>query len=87
MRSAAAHVSGREDALIAAGGLPAAEVRDWRLLSQEGNEEAVAAFRSHLRTGRPLGDEGFVAGLENRLGRTLHRRKPGPPAGHKRKRR
>ena len=30
---------------------------------------------------------GFVAGLEHSLGRPLHRRKPGPPAGHKRKRR
>jgi len=30
---------------------------------------------------------GFAAGLETSLGRPLHRRKPGPPAGHKRKRR
>ena len=43
----------------------------------------MAAFRSHLGTGRPLGDEGFVAGLETILARPLHRRKPGPPAGHK----
>jgi len=43
--------------LIAAGGLPAAEVRDWRrLLSAEEDEEAVAALRSHLRTGGPPGD-------------------------------
>ena len=74
--------------MIAAGGPLAAEVRDWRrLLSEEEDEEAVAALRSHLRTGRPLGDEGFVAGLEKSLGRPLHRRKPGPPAGRKRKRR
>ena len=72
--------------MIAAGGPLAAEVRDWRRrLSQEEDEEeeAVGALRSHLRTGRPLGDEGFVAGLEKSLGRPLHRRKPGPPASHK----
>ena len=86
--SAGAHVSGRGDVLIAAGGPLGAEVRDWqRLLSQEEDGEALAAFRSHLRTGRPLGDEVFVAGLETMLGRTLHRRKPGPAAGHKRGRR
>jgi len=53
--------------------------RDWH--------EGGPAFRSHLRTGRPRGDQGFVAGLEKSLGRPLHRRKPGPPAGRKRKRR
>jgi len=43
--------------LIAAGGPLAAEVRDWRrLLSEEEDEEAVAPLRRHLRTGRPLGD-------------------------------
>ena len=40
-----------------------------------------------LWTGRPLGAEVFVAGLETMLGRTLHRRKPGPAAGQKRGRR
>jgi len=30
---------------------------------------------------------GFVAGLEHSLGRPFHRRKTGPPAGRKRKRR
>ena len=54
---AAPHASGRGDALIAAGGPLAAEVRDWRrLLSEEEDEEAVAPLRRHLRTGRPLGD-------------------------------
>jgi hypothetical protein len=28
----------------------------------------VPAFRSHLRAGRPPGDDGFVAGLEKSLG-------------------
>jgi len=86
--SAAAHVSGRGDALVAAGGPLAAEVSNWRrfLMSEDDAEEAYA-LRSHLRTGRPLGDEAFVARLEKALGLMLRRRKPGPPAGQKRKRR
>jgi hypothetical protein len=65
-----------------------AEVSNWRrfLASQDDADEA-SALRGHLRTGRPLGDEVFVAGLEKALGRTLRRLKPGPPAGRKPKRR
>ena len=86
--SAAAHVAGRGDALVKAGGPLAAEVSNWRrFLATEDDEEDAYALRSHLRTGRPLGDEVFVAGLEKALGLTLRRRKPGPPVGRKRKRR
>ena len=86
--SAAAHVAGRGDALVRAGGPLVAEVSNWRrfLASQDDADEAFA-LRGHLRTGRPLGDEAFVAGLEKALGRTLRRLKPGPPAGRKPKRR
>ncbi|MCH8979243.1 MAG: hypothetical protein IH945_08375, partial [Armatimonadetes bacterium] len=35
-------------------------------------------MEKHLRTGRPLGDEGFVKELERHLGRILLPRKPGP---------
>jgi len=34
--------------------------------------------RGYERTGRPLGDRGFVAGLKRRLGKLLAPRKPGP---------
>jgi hypothetical protein len=40
-----------------------------------------------LWRGIPWAIGGFVAGLETTLGRPLHWRNPGPPAGHKRKRR
>ena len=44
------------DALIAAAGPLASEVRDWRrLLSEEEDEQAVAALRSRLRTGASAG--------------------------------
>jgi len=77
--SAAAHVEGRGDALIAPGGPLMAEVNDWRGFVAAGEDEAtVARLRRHARTGRPLGDAGFIARLEDELGRRLRRRKPGP---------
>ena len=47
----------------------------------------IERMEKHLRSGRPLGDEGFVKELERHLGRTLLPRKPGPPKGFKRRRR
>jgi hypothetical protein len=41
-------------------------------------EEEINLLRAHDRTGRPLGDEAFLLGLEKRLGRILRRQKPGP---------
>jgi hypothetical protein len=38
----------------------------------------VKLLRTHEQTGRPLGDEAFLATLEQGLGRTLRRLKPGP---------
>jgi len=35
-------------------------------------------LRSHEHTGRPLGDEAFLATLEQDLGRTLTRQNPRP---------
>jgi len=77
--SAAGHVSGRADALVKPGGPLAAEVSDWRrFLAAAEEEEHVERLRPHLRTGRPLGDPAFIARLETRLDRRLHRLKPGP---------
>jgi len=54
-------------------------VEDWReyLCEAVGDEEATL-LRQHARTGRPLGRERFLKKVEKRLGRELHRRKPGP---------
>jgi hypothetical protein len=38
----------------------------------------VERLRRHGRTCRPLGDPAFIARLETRLDRRLHRLKPGP---------
>ena len=83
--SAAAHVAGTGDALIAPGGPLAAEVTDWPDFLRTADDEAtLETLRRHARTGRPLGDAGFIARLEADLGRRLRRRKPGPKAKGKR---
>ena len=38
-----------------------------------------------LRTGRPMGNDGFVEKLEQALGRILQRQKPGQKRGHREK--
>ncbi|MGB3941007.1 MAG: hypothetical protein WBK96_05905 [Candidatus Manganitrophaceae bacterium] len=54
-------------------------VGNWgEFLSQAAPKYQMETLRHHERTGRPLGEEGFVAKLEKRSGRILHRRKPGP---------
>jgi putative transposase len=76
--SARAHLSGRNDELVRVS--PLLEIAgDWMLfLSSGGEEEKMNHIRRHERTGRPLGDGGFVDKLESALKRPLKRRKPGP---------
>ena len=38
----------------------------------------IKLLRAHANTGRPLGEEAFLATLEQDLGRILRRQKPGP---------
>ncbi|GEM_PF-2757267 len=42
-----------------------------------GEAQSIAP-RHHERTGRPLGGQDFIERLEERLGRFLRKRKPGP---------
>ena len=76
--SAAAHLRGRDDVPVpVAPLLPMAP--NWRgLLTSASREDELKALRAHERTGRPLGDENFLALLERNLGRILRRQKPGP---------
>jgi len=76
--SAAAHLAGKDDGLVTVA--PLLELApDWRTLLDGGlDEAALEAIRKHERTGRPLGSEAFLAGLEARLGRQLKRAPPGP---------
>jgi putative transposase len=51
----------------------------WRgFLARAIAEEDIKLLRAHESTGRPLGDEEFVATLEDNLSRILRRQKPGP---------
>ena len=75
--SAAAHLAGRDDALVQVAPL-LGMVRDWgRFLAQELPGEEAKALRAHERTGRPLGADLFITNLETALGRILHKRKAG----------
>ena len=75
--SARAHLKGEDDGLAAVA--PLLELAgDWRAFLRGGLEEAeLDAIRRCERTGRPLGSEAFVEGLEARLGRPLKKGKPG----------
>jgi len=81
--SARAHLERRDDALARAG--PLLElVPDWAAyLAAPTPGETLDALRRHQRTGRPLGGEAFVAGLERTLGRTLRPAKRGRKPGAK----
>ena len=83
--SAAAHVTGEDDRLVRV--RPMLErVADWReYLGQELSAAELRALRRHNRAGRPLGDDGFIARLEQTTGRELRPRKPGPRGHQKHK--
>ena len=77
--SARAHLSGRDDCLVKVGPL-LAMIGDWQgLLHSALGEEELKQLRRHGRTGRPLGDEGFLERLEALVGRVLKPRKGGQP--------
>jgi putative transposase len=85
--SAAAHTRGRDDALVRVAPL-AKRVRNWRgFLARVVRAEDIEVLRAHERTGRPLGEEKFLARLEQNLGRILRRQKPGPKQSRRTRRR
>ncbi len=69
---------GRDDALVRVA--PLLQLApDWRrFLTRVIREEDLTLLRAHEHSGRPLGDEAFLASLEQNLGRILRRQKPGP---------
>jgi len=76
--SAGEHVRGRDDALVKVAPLLQLATNWRRFLTRVVREEDLKLLRSHEHTGRPLGDEAFLASLEQNLGRILRRQKPGP---------
>jgi len=75
--SAPAHVLGKADPILFPGRLKM-HGRAWlAYLCEEEKEEEIKEIRSHILSGRPLGQEGFVAQLEEDLGRVLRPKKRG----------
>ncbi len=76
--SARAHLAGEDDGVVTVQPL-LEQVSDWQAFLGTGlGAKELAAIRTHGRTGRPLGGEGFLTRLEVRLGRRLRKAKPGP---------
>jgi putative transposase len=72
-----AHLEGQDDQLVKVA--PLLEmVGDWRIFLDSDEEIDKDRLRQHERTGRPLGRESFVEGLEMDLNRILRPRKTGP---------
>jgi len=76
--SAKAHIEGVDDNLISLKPMLCL-VEDWKsFLEEQTIEEELELFRKYSRTGRPLGGKGFIGKLEEKLKRTLQKKKPGP---------
>jgi len=82
--SAVAHLAGCDDRLVRV--KPLLEMfGEWReYLTRDIPEKEVQTLQRHERTGRPLGDETFLANLKEALGRTLRSLKS-EPKGPRRK--
>ena len=77
--SAAAHAKRKDDILVRTKPLLAMIKSPWKkFLSADVQESDMALFRKHERTGRPMGDDAFIARLERLLDRKFKPKKPGP---------
>ena len=76
--SAAAHVKEEDNTLVVVSHL-CKMVGSWRdFLDRKDEQTEFELVRRHERSGRPLGEEGFIEGLERLLQRTLRPQKRGP---------
>ena len=74
-----AHLSGKSDGVGRVEPL-LMRVDDWKGFVTGSRDGDDGLFLRHERTGRPLGDEGFVQRLSKLLGRDLVPKKPGRKA-------
>lgn len=72
--SAAAHCGLHDDPLLCSlPGPRSAATTNWsEWLADTNDDRMLAKLRLHTRTGRPVGDDRFIADLELRLGRRVH---------------
>ena len=76
--SAAAHISGTEDALLTVSPLRKMKKNWERFLLQSTDGETAVLIKQHDRTGRPVGSKNFLEKLERILDRPLFPQKRGP---------
>ena len=70
--SARYHVLGESDPVIMDGCFLSSEIKDWRAYLADRADEPILDRTWHsLKTGRPAGEESFVRGLEEIVGRRL----------------
>ena len=82
--SAAAHLASADDGLVTVAPMMKL-VRDWnRYLADRDDAALQKTLRRHESTGRPLGEDRFVARLEALVGRPLAPQKRGPKPKSKR---
>jgi len=74
--SASAHLSGIDDRLVKVQPM-LDRISDWRTLLASGDERLYEEVRRHERTGRPLGNGGFVRRVSQLLGRDLEIKRAG----------
>jgi putative transposase len=76
--SAKTHVYGEKDELLTEFYLSSI-IPDWAsYLREETSESEKELFRSHAHSGYPLGKDEFIDNLEEMLGMSLRKKKPGP---------
>ncbi|MDD5092483.1 MAG: hypothetical protein PHQ23_16400, partial [Candidatus Wallbacteria bacterium] len=81
--SAKAHLQGKNDLLVKTSPLLHL-VDEWsNFLSMKIDDSTAGTLKRHESTGRPLGDEDFIAKISSVLGRDLKKKKPGPVKGWK----
>jgi putative transposase len=79
--SARAHLAGADDELVQVKPM-LDRITDWpAYIGQAADQAEIDNLRKHARTGRPLGDAGFIDRLELLLGKTLCPQKRGPKTG------
>lgn len=73
-----AHLKGEDDILVTVKPL-LERIDNWReYLATQDTEEEFETIRNHARTGRPMGNDGFIDKLEHMTGNRLRKGKPGP---------
>lgn len=75
--SAAAHIHGKEDLLLR-NHTDYLNISNWDEYLDSPSKEETANIEAHIKTGRPMGDKKFITSAEQKTGRKLHKRKPGP---------